>query len=208
MRQDRKEELKALLGAFFLLAGMFLMIIVLGGCGSGGGGALPPGPYGEGIAITCMDASIDALAACEGVQEVVSKPRRSGLSAPLFRTVIYNAGDIRTGATIWAQAEVTNFTAFDQPVYFYTEFNEGGDFNGNTAQTYRQDLLAGETMNAQYGSNFCPDPGPCAHEGYWEVVTYIYNASHLAPDASEHGDPAGDEILFKGILMFNLRSGL
>ena len=191
-----------------LIAALLIIGLLLTGCGSGGGTLPGPGLSGEGVAITCMDASTDQQAACRGLQEGISKPGREALAVLDIQTVIYNAGDIQTGTTIWAQAEVTNFMAVNAPVYFYTEFNEGGVFSGSTAQTYREEIKPGQTIEAQYGSNACPDPGSCAHEGYWEYVTYIYNASHLILNTSQHGDPATDEVLFKGILKFNLRSDL
>lgn len=196
-----------------LLSGIFIVLtiiaILLTGCGSGSsGGIMPPGLSGEGVAITCMDAQIDQQATCRGLQEGIQKPGREAMALQPDQTVIYNSGDIQTGTTIWAQAEVTNFMAVNAPVYFYTEFNEGGIFSGSTAQTYREDIPPSQIATAQYGSSPCPDPGVCAREGYWEYVTYIYNASHLPLNAAQHGDPAVDEVLFKGILRFNLRSDL
>ena len=194
-----------------ILIGLALIITLamLTGCGSGGSGTLPGhGLSGEGVAITCMDASTDQQAACRGLLEGISKPGREALAVLDIQTVIDIAGDIPTGTTIWAQAEVTYFLAVNAPVYFYTEFNEGGVFSGSTAQSYRQDIEPDQTIDAEYGSTPCPDPGACVHEGYWEYVTYIYNASHLPKVGSQHGDPATDEVLFKGILRFNLRSDL
>jgi len=177
---------------------IMLVFTVFMACGSA---STTPGITGDGVAITCMDVNYTAAEVCNAVPEVQNKPQKSA-NAVLAATTTYDAGSIATGVNIWAQAEVTNKSASQADVYFYTEFNKDGIFSNNTAQTYKTACAPGDIINAQYGSNPCPDAGPCAQAGYWEYVTYVYNGAHLAED--ELGDPAIDELLSVGMLKFTL----
>lgn len=179
---------------------IMLVFTVFMACGSA---STTPGITDNGVTITCMDMNYTADEVCNGTQEPQNKPLTA--SASLEPSAItYDVGTIATGTSIWAQAEVTNKSASQADVYFYTEFNKDGIFSNNTAQTIGMACDPGDTLGAQYGSNPCPDPGPCAQAGYWEYVTYVYNASHLAE--GEFGDPSIDELLAVGMLKFTLEA--
>lgn len=192
----------------FLILGLLAIGILLTGCGSvGSGSAGLTASEHRGVHISCLDVTYSAAAGCAGTP-VSLKPLEARVVYPLaalpYRAV-YNAGLINSGVAIWAMAEVTNNSLTNVDIYFYTEFNKGGVFSGNTAETYKINVGPGVTIDADYGSSPCHDPGSCPVPEYWEYVTYVYNASHL-PHDSVHGDPAIDQILAIGTLKFTLKA--
>lgn len=188
------------------------MAVLFIACGSDSSG---PADTRTGVQITCMDTTTSAAAECAGVPEASMKPGRYATAfVPVDeKTAVYNSGDIPTGVDTWEKTEVTNFMAVNASIYFYSEHYWNGAKTSVTSQSSRIDVLPGGIQNAGSGSTFCPEPGPCAYEGEWEFVTYVYNASHLplwqpGDDYAVYGDPTVDELLYKGINRFTLTSGL